>query len=209
MNGKYQESPDLISAFEASYIEVEFVAAKPLSGGHHPVIVASFSFRTRPDMSARKEYQTGPMHLGRMDLNLRAYGWTPEQLKAYRDMKRREDIELLGILDSQLGDVMNTLGAEFEKYLIEAGEEIAKPEPAPTEKKKIKLEDTALGPVVSIFSGFKELGEALVPVDLFKGGSSSKGSSGGGSPYGARGTAVTMMFLVYNTYKKSRRMTTW
>jgi hypothetical protein len=211
MNAKYQDSPDLIAAFEGSYIEVEFVAAKPLSKGYHGVILASFAFRTRPEMSARKEYQTGPVHLGRMDLNLRAYGWTPEELKAFRDMKRREDIELLGLLDTQLVDVMNSLGADFEKYLEEAGEPLLKAEPPKDEKKKLSLDDTALGPFVSIFQGFAELTQALVPVHLFSGGGKQKSSSGPSASGAAkaRDKTVGSLFLVYNTYKKSRRMTTW
>ena len=211
MNQKYQDSPDLISAFEGSVIEVEFIAAKPAAsgGGCHPVILASFVFRTRPDMSSRKEYQTGPMHLGRMDMNIRAYGWTPEQLKAYRDMKRREDIELLGLIDTQLTDVMDSLGMEFEQYLIEAGE--PELEQAVEEKhatKKVKLSDTAIGPFVDILYGFKDLGEAFIPSGLF-GGGDSKGHDDKPSNKKALKDATGSAFNVYNTYKKSRRMTTW
>ncbi len=210
MNQKFQDSPDLISAFEGSVIEVEFVAAKPANGGFHSVILASFVFRTRPDMSSRKEYQTGPMHLGRMDMNLRAYGWTPEQLQAYRDMKRREDIELLGLIDTQLTDVMDGLGMEFERYLIEAGEDAIEKEPEKKdEKHKTKLRDTAIGPFIDILYGFKDLGEAFIPSSLFSSGGEHSHSSGGGNNKNALKDATGSAFLVYNTYKKSRRMITW
>jgi hypothetical protein len=202
MNASSFDSPDLIAAFETALIEVEFVAYRPAKGGYHPTIVASFVFRSRPDMSVRREYQQGPVHMGRMDLNLRAYSWSPEQIENYKKLKQREEIELLGLLDSSLGDIMDSLGDDFENYLKEAGEDIDEKEqhdgPPPPRP------DGALAPFASIFGGFKDMFEAFIPS-----GGSKDDHHGHGSPSGAFKDASSAAANVYHVYKKNRRMVTW
>jgi len=203
MRGDFMEGPEIVSAFEAAAIEVEFLAYKAADGsGHHPVICANLQFRSRPDMNARKEYQQGPIHVGRTDMTLRAYAWTPEELENYVKMKKREEVELLGLLDVQLKDIMDSLGDEFEGYLREAGEEIIK---EVEEKKEKKAEAGALEPFLAIFGGIKELGGAFLP--NLEGSKKSGGKKG--SPSGAMKAASFGAFQTYHTFKKSRRMITW
>jgi hypothetical protein len=200
MKQSFFDEADVIAAFETSFIEVEFVAAKQPVNGYHPVVLATFFFRSRPDMSARKEYQTGPVHMGRMDMSLRAYAWTPAELQAYRDLKKREEIELLGVLDSSLTEIMEALGEDFEEYLKEAGEDVEEKDHAIPPKKK---EDGALAPFVSLFGGFKDMVEAFIP----RGGDDHHHSHG--DPKKAHDIAGFHAGLIYHTYKKGRRMITW
>jgi hypothetical protein len=203
MNQGQFESPDIIAAFETSVVEVEFIATKPKAkDGYYPIVLASFFFRTRPDMSVRKEYQQGPAHLGRMDLNIRAYAWTEEQLAAYRNMKKREEIELLGLLDGSLSAIMESLGEDFEVYLAAAGEEIVHDEPEPADKPK---QEGALAPFVSVAKGVKEMVEAFLPT----GGGHDDHDHGHNSPKSAMGDATRVAGLIYTTFKKQKRMITW
>ena len=203
MNEKFLEGAEIVSAFESAVIEVEFLAYRDADkAGYHSVICANFQFRSRPDMSARKEYQQGPIHIGRTDMTLRAYAWSTEQLDSYKKMKKREEIELLALIDTQLSDIMDSLGEEFEGYLREAGEEILK---EAVEKPKKSEEMGALAPFIAIFGGVKELVGAFIPMPT-----SGKGHGGhSGSPKGALKAAKIGCFQTYHTFKKSRRMITW
>ena len=83
MNEEQIESPDLVSAFETSMTEIELIAYKPAKkGSYHPCVVATFKYRTRPEMSFQKDAYAhkGPVHHGRAEVTLRGYAWTEEQI---------------------------------------------------------------------------------------------------------------------------------
>jgi len=155
------ETPDLIVAFESSMIEVEIMARKPTNDteyGEHgkvnSVILQHFLFRTRPDMSYSQEYQRGPIHVGRIEINFRAYAWTDKEVENYKRMRDQEDFQLLGILDASVKAAMEALGDELMRYLQEAGEEMEKP----AEDKKTLIKTKSLAdPYVSVFKGLSEL----------------------------------------------------
>jgi len=155
------ETPDLIVAFESSMIEVEIMARKPTKDteyGEHgkvnSIILQHFLFRTRPDMSYSQEYQRGPIHVGRIEINFRAYAWTDREVENYKKMRDQEDFQLLGILDASVKAAMEALGDELMRYLQEAGEEMEKP--AEDKKTLIKAKSLA-DPYVSVFKGLSEL----------------------------------------------------
>ncbi|MBI2138754.1 hypothetical protein HYU13_04145 [Candidatus Woesearchaeota archaeon] len=126
------ESPDLISAFETSMIEVEIMAKKPLkekvhTGGKevtvYQVILPHFYFRTRPEMSYVQEgYQKGPLHVGRVEITLRCYAWTDKEIELYKEMRKQEDIYLMGFIDESIRAALDSLGDELMRYLEEAGD---------------------------------------------------------------------------------------
>ena len=155
------ETPDLIVAFESSMIEIEILARKPIkdteygeNGKVNSVILQHFLFRTRPEMSYTQEYQRGPIHVGRVEVNFRAYAWTDKQIESYKRMRDQEDFQLLGILDASVKAAMEALGDELMRYLQEAGEEMEKP----AEDKKTVIKTKSLAdPYVSVFKGFSEL----------------------------------------------------
>ncbi len=62
------ETPDLLIAFESSMMEVELLARKP--GKVNECLLIHYQFRTRPEMSYSQEYQRGPIHLGRVEIDL-------------------------------------------------------------------------------------------------------------------------------------------
>jgi hypothetical protein len=145
------ESPDLIIAFESSMIEVEILAVKPVPGGMNQCILMHYFFRTRPEMNYSQEYQRGPLHLGRVEIDFRAYGWTDKEIESYKRMRDQEDFRLLGVIDGSVKSAMESLGDELMRYLKEAGEEFE-------EKKEMpKAPPKRSGPFMSVFGGFAEL----------------------------------------------------
>lgn len=114
-------TPEIVSAFEGSMVEVEMLATKPTAKFHHACIIAHFMFRTRPSMSFQQEgYQRGPIHVGQMELNLRAYSWKIEEIEKYKEFKKKEDFELMKSISESVKAAMESLGKELENYLAEA-----------------------------------------------------------------------------------------
>ncbi len=160
-------SPNLITAFEGSLVELEFLA-KRLPGLRerskeiyynkkvYSVIVGHFDYRTKPQMNYMQEYQRGPLHVGLCDITFRAYAWTQEDIDRYIRMNEIEDMELLGSIDSSVKAAMEALGGELESYLREAGEKVdfskeLKKQGAADKVKK------AVDPLTSVGRGFGEL----------------------------------------------------
>lgn len=147
MDQKKLSSPDLIAAFEGSMVEIEFLAKKfsldPKTNEQnkkfYAVMIAHFLYRTRPSMSFQEEgYQRGPLHVGKLELNLRSYVWTKEQCELYKQLKDREDLELLESISGSVKAAMEALGDELDKYLKEAGEGYLPEFEKGGEKKEVK-----------------------------------------------------------------------
>jgi hypothetical protein len=117
-------SPELISAFEGSMLDIELLARRRFpvgKDGANGVVIATMNYRTRPEMKVVQEgYQRGPVHIGRFELNLRVYAWTDKQVAAYKAMKEKENLLLMGEISASVQSAMEALGAELEKYLEEA-----------------------------------------------------------------------------------------
>src|SRR3989338_5278501 len=87
------ETPDLIVAFETSMIEVELLARKqtgPSEMKLNQCLLLHYLFRTRPEMSYQQEYQRGPLHLGRVEIDFRVYAWTDKEVENYKKMMELE-----------------------------------------------------------------------------------------------------------------------
>ncbi len=117
-------SADLISAFEGSMLDVEILAQRP-SDGVNSCILATFNYRTRPELKVVQEgYQRGPVHIGKVEITLRVYGWTDEQLENYKKLKEKETMLLLADVSSSVFTAMEALGSELDKYIAEAKGEV-------------------------------------------------------------------------------------
>src|SRR3989339_1534275 len=143
------DTPDLIVAFESSMIEVEILAVKP--GKINQCILMHYLFRTRPEMNYSQEYQRGPIHLGRVEIDFRAYAWSDKDIENYKRLRDQEYFKLLGVVDGSVKAALEALGDELMRYLKEAGEEFE-------ERKEIpKAPPKRSGPFMSVFAGFAEL----------------------------------------------------
>ncbi|MFO8015506.1 MAG: zinc ribbon domain-containing protein [Candidatus Woesearchaeota archaeon] len=162
MDEKKMDTPHLISAFEGSMIETEFIATKPFAGGLcYSVMDLHFDYRSRPEMKFIQEgYQRGPVHVGRVMITFRAYAWTAKELENYKRFRDQEDFDLLGSIDSSVQAAYTALGEELEKYLEEAGE---KPGSEWEKQEQQKPKQTIFEPFVSALQGAGELLGAFKP----------------------------------------------
>ncbi|MFH1174927.1 MAG: hypothetical protein V1725_07365, partial [archaeon] len=203
MREKYLSSPEIITAFETAVTEVEFFATKPPTNGYHPVIIASFKFNTKPMLQFQQDsYQArGAIHVGKVELTLRAYSWKPEHIEQFRKLREEEDMEIMSLVDSSVAAAMEALGDDLEKYLKEAGEDIERQQEAAKEEPRLA---NAAEPFIALFGGFGEMFKAFFP--LFKSDKKAKDTSNDGA---AKKDATISIWLAYKNYKKSHGMLSW
>ena len=130
MKEKHIESAEMIGAFETSIIEIEILAYKAIKDGANACTLAHFYYTTKPNMSFNTpDYQhKGPVHVGKVVIDLKAYAWSDDQIKSYQKYRDEEDLELLGLADQKIQTAMDMLGDSFKEYLKECGEEFEKKE---------------------------------------------------------------------------------
>lgn len=199
MDQEKMKSPELLVAFETSMLEVEILAHK--GGDVQSCILCHFLFRTRPEMSYQQEgYQRGPLHVGRIEIAFRAYAWDKDQIDKYIKMKRREDFELLGLIDASVKAAMESLGDELMRYLSEAGEDMGAKKDSSDKGKAMKKKP-------SLLNGFKELFITTAnkvtkkeKVNVLKKSLARKK---------AQDTALTDMWNTYHHFKKHHAMLNW
>ena len=150
MSREKMDSPEIISAFETSFIELETLFKRKY-GTIYGCLLIHLDCRTMPAMNFQQEYNKGPLHVGRVDLVIRSYTWTEEEIKKYKKMKEEEDFRLLSHVDSSVKHAMDSMGAELASYLIEAGE--TNLEGLEPKTKKISKNI----PKASIIKGFSEI----------------------------------------------------
>lgn len=210
MDQRKMDSWELLSAFEGSMLEVEILCSKQDEDyTFFPCILLSFLYRTRPMMTYVAEgYQRGPIHLGKMELTLRAYTWNKAQVENFKNMKMEEDFELLSTINESIKESMDSLGDELKRYLMGEGEKF--PERPKMEGKKTPYEG-ASEPFTALFSGVKDMVSGL-------------GSVKGLMPaFGAekdvellareimegRNYLRSSLWLLYKNYKKFHNMIQW
>ncbi len=135
-------SADLVSAFEGSLLDIEFLARKKQGSGANSCILATFNYRTRPELKVVQEgYQRGPVHIGKMEMFLRAYAWSDKQVEMYQKLKDKETMLLMAEVSGSVYSAMEALGEELDKYIAEAqgkkAEEEEKKSAKPDEDKSI------------------------------------------------------------------------
>jgi len=190
-------SADIVSTFEGSMLDIEFLARKPIKTAHACILV-TFNYRTRPELKVVQDgYQRGPVHIGKVDINYRVYGWSDEQLQKYKDMKNKEILLLMGDVSSSLYDAVHSMGDELLTYLDEAKGKEEKEEV--TEPPKKSFMEKFLGDFYQAPVKKKEL---KVEGGEFRDASSDDIKK-------AIGTAKTFTWITYNVFKKAHRMITW
>ena len=208
MKTKHLESVDIISAFETSIIEIEIMAHKSAGHGTNTCLLLNFYYNTKPEMGFHTQdyQQKGPVHVGKVNVDIKAYGWSDKTIKEFQEYRNEEDLELLGLADYKIQSAIEMLGDTFKKYLEECGDVIKnKEEDKP--KKKIKQE-SMITPFISIFSGFAELGKAFFPA---KEKDDGQNISMPKEEYldKAASSAVGSAWLAYKIYKKANGLLSW
>jgi len=227
MNENQIMSPDIISAFETAALEIEILAYNPKKEPTDscPCILVTFKYFVKPSLSYQQpeSYQRGAIHVGKVEVSLRSYGWSLEEMQAYKSYRESEELELLGVIDSSIKAAMEALSEDLEKYLAEAGEEEFKKKfDAEEEKKNDKRnifqkwlgvrtvespEESVniLEPFVAIFAGFGEIVGSFVPAQISK---KSKSPNSDASKKNAADASKRLLLLLKN-YKKAHQLLTW
>lgn len=231
MNEQQVLGPEIISAFETAALEIEILAydATKASKGYSPCVLVNFKYFVKPSLSYQQpeSYQRGPIHVGRVDITMRSYGWSAGEVLAYKKFKEKEEMELLSIIDSSLKAAMDALSEDLEKYLAEAGEEEFKKKleekeaekkddrtflqkffhKSPNDRDEPGFGGSALEPFVSVFMGFGEILGAFIPSKMV-----SKKDKSKADPSKKKDAAISAskkMMPVWANYKKSHQLLTW
>lgn len=200
------KSPGLVSAFEGSMLDIEILGRKEETVGEkkaNSCVLATFNYRTRAELKVVQEgYQRGPVHIGRMEMNLRAYSWSGEEVANYKRLKEKETLFLMGEVSTAVHEAMESLGDELDTYLAEARGEMEK------EKK-----DEANEPEKNFMEKF--FGDFYTPKKKKSGKPTSvKKAKNEAADFdkvmgGMKGHAKFVCWNTYNNFKKSRGMIAW
>jgi hypothetical protein len=205
MKERNMSSAELISAFEGSLLDIEVLArhrAPVGKSGANACILASFTYRTRPEMKVVQEgYQRGPVHVGRFEANFRVYAWSDQQVEKYKQFKEKEMMDMMGDVSESVRHAMNSLGKELDIYLEEARGSIGeKTEEAKKEEKKKPMMQMLFGDFYT--PGKKSKKESSLEADEAK--ARKKAASKGMIMH-----AQFHAFNIFKNFKKSHRMIAW
>jgi len=199
---KNMRSAEMVSSFEGSMLDVELLAHKPAMGGVNACILVTFNYRTRPELKVVQEgYQRGPVHIGKLEMNLRTYAWTKEEIENYKKFKEKESLQMLGNISKSVQDAMISLGDELDKYLGRARkqkkeEEVKKPAP------KKSFAQSFFG---EFYTSKKESGPKAPSAKELREKEEKLKAGRGLAKVQANGAC----WAIYNNFKKSHRMVTW
>jgi hypothetical protein len=201
MEKKKMTTADLVSAFEGSLLEVEFLARKMPEGNqkYYACVLCNFVLRTRPEMSFHQEgyRHQGPVHMGRVEVIMRSYSWNDKDVQAYKNLRDAEDFEMIGKIDASVKEAMEGLGEELQKYLRDAGEKILASEPKEEVEEKKKSS--------SVFSTFIDIKPKNSKPKKKKEDPIKKA----GEKKKALSDAQLAMWVTYKNYKKAHGFLAW
>jgi len=213
LSGK--ESPDLVTAFESSFIELELFATKdkyeaetPMGfverkfTKYFPCIKINFNYVTRPEMAFQQEYaHRGAMHAGRTTIEIEGYVLTKKQLDQYRIKKDNEDMELIQSVESSV----ESIGDDLQRYLEEAGEMDTKKKVKKKKGKNIVEEMTE--PFTAVFKGFGDIFKDLTP-EKKVGGKKLSEFEAEQEKFAAQ-AVINHVYTLYDVFKKAHGMLSW
>ena len=229
-NQQRLDSAEIISSFDSTAVDIEILAKKPVNpgsgDGHYRCILTTFRFTRKPMLpNDNPQYQQG--WSGRIEIDMRSYGWHNKDIAAYKKMRQQEDIEALSAVDDQVAGAFEALGEEFENYLAESGEEQVS-EKKSLEKKQLEEEYEAakelrqqkskyakygiLEPFLEMGSGFGELFKSFFAhsKQLDKKLAAQQGQGRDeGILKGAGAIAAKELSVLYIVYKKSHGFLAW
>lgn len=203
MKEKSLTSPELVSAFEGSLLDIEILARRQIGKANSCVLV-TFNYRTRAELKVQQEgYQRGPVHIGRMVVTFRAYAWTEEQLQKYKELKNKELFELLGDISTSVQQAMESLGDELFRYLEEAkGNQVEEKKEGKKEERKKSFGEKFFGDFYTPKSSKKAQGPSAKELKILQ--DAIKEDLGK-----AANPAVFHAFMAFHLFKKAHRMAAW
>jgi hypothetical protein len=200
------QTADMVGAFEGSMIDVEFLARQRDNSGANGCILATFQYRTRPDLKIHNEYQRGAIHVGRMEFQLRVYKWSDKEVENYKKLKDKEIFHLMGDVSKTVESAMESLGSELDKYLEKAKEmaEGKKEEKTSEPLPRKTIMRTLFGNFYTPKNQKVKMVKAPSAKEL------KKEAATMAAAYGPLlGKSKSVCWAVYNNFKKAHGMVTW
>jgi hypothetical protein len=204
MKQKSMDSVDIVSAFEGSMLDIEVLARKRDPSGMNGCVLMTFNYRTRPEMKVVQEgYQRGPVHIGRYEMNFRAYLWDDEQVERYKRLKEKETLLLMGEISASVEEAMHALGKDLDWYLKEAGGK---------EEEKEKEEPQERSFMQTLFGDFYH---AKKPKQINASSRKAKreareiAEAQEGAKKSLQPHILFFAWNIYHTFKKAHRMISW
>lgn len=148
MNYQGLEKPELISSFENALAELEILVIPKMKGKYKSCILITMNYISKPEMSyvTAQDYQNrGPKHVGHIEINLRSYAWSDDQISLYKDFLKKEDEELVSFVDNELYNSLKAVDEFLKNTITETEAELEgkkqdyKKETKNNEKKEDKL----------------------------------------------------------------------
>lgn len=211
---KNMQSPDIISAFEGSMLDIEIlckVNPKPIEvkgqkiATGYQCLLATFNYRTRPEMKVVQEgYQRGPVHIGRYEMNFRLYHWLEEDIEQYKKLKEKESWIMMGDVSESVQKAMDSLGEELEHYLSEAKGELHGKE----EKSKVARPKGFMQRLFGDFYTSKGVKASVKKPATKKLSVEAQGAIKDFKKF-EKSHASFHAWNCYHTFKKAHRMTAW
>lgn len=198
-------NPRVVAAFEASLVEIEILARMRPEGAkkQNVVVLLHFEYSTKPSMQYAGDggYHRGPVHVGATRITWRSYAWSDDQINAYKQMRDKQDMELLSSIDNTLISAMDALGDDLMRYIDEA-EGKHKEEPQAPERQPWNITE----PFKAVGKGATEM-FGVDMKNIIKGFFPKKKAPGGEPPaiVGAR----KMCWVHYNIFKKAHGLLAW
>lgn len=148
---RYQdlERPEVIASFETSLAELELlVIQQKYSTDMNACVLVTLKYISKPEMAYfTSEYQQkGPRHTGHVEVNLRSYAWTNAEIEKYKELLRKEDGQLLALVNQELQTALDDIDTYLKDYLGETQEQLipkTEEEKKKAEAEKEKLEKEA------------------------------------------------------------------
>ncbi|MDP3728963.1 MAG: hypothetical protein Q8R18_05955 [bacterium] len=198
-------SPDLISAFETSKLELELLAVVKKGKKYRACVLVRCTIVTRPELSYTQGGGKQVLHSGQIDIKIEPYVATQEDIDYYKKYTEKEhftyysgtDVDMIGDIDAML----KSLGTDVEEYLREAetGER----------KEKKKEEEKELG-ILDPFKGLVDSFKMFWPEKLWpeKGESKKETFAEEKEKKDFEEIASAKAWLTYDVFKKSNGMMT-
>lgn len=209
------EKPELISSFENSLAELEILVIPKAKDKYMPCILITLNYLSKPDLvyTSPDRYHNGPKHIGSVEVNIRSYSWSKQQISMYKRLLQKEDERLLSFVDKEL----ETSLAEVDSYLndtlketqviLEKAKGTSVEEKKEEETKEPKKRETR--PLINL----KELGDVIGfitdPFSSFEDKEKNKIKKDKSTKKSNGKKADSSAWLVYTLFKKSHRMLAW
>jgi hypothetical protein len=206
-----EKTPDLVSAFETSKMELELLGQLKKGKKYSACILVRMTYVTRPELNYTPQGQKQPVHVGHMTIHMEPYVATQEEIDFYIDHSDKETFKMFSgeeiDMVHDIEESMKSLGEDVEEYLREAetGKREKEDDPMVKAAKEGKGGDF-FEPFTALMGSFKIFLPDLEKKSSKKSGVDDLAQQG---EYGSmKKTAAGRCWNLYDIYKKAHGMFT-